>query len=317
MADDAATHVIETPPVAGLPPPVSTVEDGLASLAEHGLAIHRGFLDASTAADLRERMLEQAEMERRLGLATLGGPGGPQDLLESRPGDAATPIYQLVDFLPNKGRVFIDLMMSARPRAYAEGVLRGYPHQIWSYGGLITTRGLERQAPHIDQSNLPAEMCAMPAMLNIFLCLSDFEPEMGSTLLAPGSHLGPRPPREGAAEARAFFPVVAKAGDSVIWEGRTWHGAGAHVSDRPRHAIALSYGIAAATPQDVYTSALIDEVYETLSEEELSLLGFKAQNAAYSGRIGPRNPFDARRNTNRDMPFIPELRRPAPSPGAR
>lgn len=310
MADDAIAVKTGAPAIRGAPLPVSSVEEGLKSIAEHGVAIHRGFLAPDNLGRLLDRLLEQAEMERRLGLATLGGPGGAQDLLPSLPGDTGTPIYQLVDFLPNKGRAFIDLMMAPLPRAYANGVLRGYPYGIWSFGGLITNCGLARQAAHIDQANLPAEMCTMPAMLNVFICLSDFEPEMGATLVASGSHLGPRP-RYGNAEdaARQFHPVVAKAGDAIIWEGRTWHGGGPHTSDRPRHALALSYGLSSATPQDVYTSALHDDVYETLTEEELSLLGFKAETAGYSGRIGPRNPFDRRVNINRTMPFIPELRR--------
>jgi hypothetical protein len=292
-------------------PAAETVEEGLANIAEYGVTRHKSFLPAELVGRLRERLIEQAEMEQRLGLAMLGGARGTFDQLQSVPGDDRTHIYQLVDFLPNKGRVFIDLMMSALPRAYATGVLRGYPYQIWSYGGLISRRGLAQQAAHIDQSNLPAEMCTMPAMLNIFICLSEFEPEMGSTRVALGSHKRPRPRYGDAAdEAVPFVAAVAQPGDAIIWEGRTWHGNGAHNSPKTRYAIALDYGLASATPQDVYTSLLQDDVYETLNEDELNMLGFKTQSAGYSGRIAPRNAFDRRVNTNRAMPFVPELRRP-------
>jgi hypothetical protein len=295
--------------VSAMPPPVTDVEAGLRNLAEHGVTIHRNYLSDDFRRRLLERLIEQAEMERRLGLATLGGPGGPQDVVQRDPDDASEAIYQIVEFLPNKGRAFIDLVMNPLSLAYAAGVLTAGPFRVWSLSGLITRRGLARQPPHIDQSIVPAAMCAIPAMINIFLCLSDFDAEMGATLIAPATHLGPRPGRGESVDESTFCPAVAKAGDAIIWEGRTWHGAGPHSSDKTRYAIASGFGLAAITPNDLYACSLQDSVYETLTSEELKILGFQAEAVGYSSRIAPRNAFDRRTNVNRARPYIPELRR--------
>jgi ectoine hydroxylase-related dioxygenase (phytanoyl-CoA dioxygenase family) len=249
-------------------------------------------------------------MERRMRLATLGGPGGPQDVVPNLPGDDREGVYQIVEFLPNKGRPFLDLVTYPTSLAYAGGVLTAGPWRVWSLSGLITKRGLAAQRPHIDQNVVPAAMCAVPAMINVFLCLSDFEAEMGATLIAPGTHLGPRPRFDASDAEVELHPAVAKAGDAIIWEGRTWHGAGPHSSDRTRYAIASGYGLSAVTPNDLYACSLHDRVYETLTPEELAVLGFHAEQSGYSGRIAPRNPFDRRTNVNRARPYIPELRRP-------
>jgi hypothetical protein len=294
----------------GLPAPTTDVDQGLRDLAEHGVAIHRGFLSEDLRKRLLDRLIEQADMERELGCAIIGGAGGPQDLLESRPGDTRVPIFQNVEFLPNKGRVFIDLMMDPLPLAYAKGVFRGYPTKVWAYDGLISRRGIARQKAHIDQVGVPPELSlAMPSMLNTFICLSDFEVEMGATLISPGSHLLPRPRWGVDEESVPYFAAAAKAGDAIIWEGRTWHRAGPHVSDKTRYAISLGQCLYAVSPQEVFTHILHDRVHETLTESELDRLGFSVYDGGYSHRIAPRHPFDRRTNCNRVTKYVPELRR--------
>jgi hypothetical protein len=303
------THALDRA-VTGLPDPVDDVEAGLANLAEHGVTIHRNYLAEPTRLALLDRLNEQADMERLLGLATLGGAGGPQDLLESRPGDTETPMFQLVEFLANKGRIFIDLIMSPTAQAYAKGVFQGWPHKVWATGGIISRRGLAKQKAHIDQVGVPPAMCGMPAMINIFICVSDFDEDMGATLISPGTHTGPRPIWGVNEDSAPFFPAVAKAGDAIIWDGRTWHRGGPHTSDKARYAISTGFGLAAVTPQDVYTSALHDRVHATLNDEELAMLGFRVETGGYAGRLAPRTPFDTRTNCNRVTPYVPELHRP-------
>lgn len=294
----------------GLPPPTDDIAQGLANIGRYGVTIHRQLLAPDRRQRMLDRLLEQAEMERKLGLAIIGGPGGPEGLLESHPGDDRTPIYQNVEFLPNKGRVFLDLMMDPVARAYAAGVFRGHPHKLWAMDGITSRRGVARQKAHIDQNVIPDELSGeMASMINIFICLSDFDEDMGATLVAPGSHLGPRPSWTVADDEVSWYPAVAKAGDAIIWEGRTWHRGGAHDSDKTRHALALNYCLYAVSPQEVFTSLLHDRVYEQLSSEELDVLGFTVQSAGYQGRLGPRHPFDTRMNCNRRTLYVPELRR--------
>ena len=295
----------------GLPTATDDLAQGVANIAEHGVTIHRQLIDPARRERLLDRVLEQAEMERKLGLAIIGGPGGPQDLIDCPPGDTRTPIYQNVEFLPNKGRVFVDLFMDPLLRGYAEGVLQGLPHKLWAMSGIISRKGLLKQKAHIDQNVVPPQLSTeMPAMLNVFICLSDFDEDMGATLIAPGTHRGPRPIWGVNEDSVDFFPAVAKAGDAIIWEGRTWHRGGPHTSDKTRYALPVNYCLYAVNPQVIYTSVLHDRVYKQLSPEELDVLGFTVLSAGYQGRLGPRFEGDTRGNVNGHTDYVPELHRP-------
>jgi len=88
--------------------------------------------------------------------------------------------------------------------------------------GVISRRGLLKQKAHIDQ-NVVADALSreIPAMLNSFICLSEFGEDMDATLIALGSHKGPRPIWGVNEDSVEFFTAAAKAGDAIIWEGRT------------------------------------------------------------------------------------------------
>lgn len=113
---------------------------------------------------------------------------------------------------------------------------------------------------------------------------------------------------EGAERAR-YYPAVVSPGDAILWEGRTWHGGGEHRSDKTRYVITGGFSLAEVTPQHQYTACLHDDVYDTLTQEELEVLGFSTMGAGYTNRIAPRRAGDARTNTDRKTPFIPELHR--------
>jgi ectoine hydroxylase-related dioxygenase (phytanoyl-CoA dioxygenase family) len=150
-----------------------------------------------------------------------------------------------------------------------------------------------------------------PTLLNVMVCICDFEEEMGATLVAPGSHRLPPPWDVPDSEQAPVFPAIAEAGDVIVWEGRTWHCGGAHDSDKTRYGIATWYSMAGVTPDHIYVASLHDDVYERLSDKERELLGFRVLvDDKFINRIGPRNADDRRRNTNRATPFVPELRRP-------
>ena len=48
------------------PQPTAALDAGLANLREYGYTIHPGFIDGHRLVQLRERLLEQADMEREL-----------------------------------------------------------------------------------------------------------------------------------------------------------------------------------------------------------------------------------------------------------
>jgi hypothetical protein len=301
---------MQFPRVDRLPDPVDNVADGLRNLAEYGFNLHRGHIPLDMVERLKERVIEQSEMELALGVANIGGPGGATDMIEYTPSDPEPHVYQLVDFLPNKGRAFIDLIMNENALSYARGIFEPLAFRVGNTGALISKRGLGQQFLHKDEIAIPPDMCTRPTLLNILVCLSDFEEDMGATLIAPGTHRLPPPWDVPGSERVALLPAIAQAGDALMWEGRTWHAGGAHRSDKTRFGIATWYNLAGITPDHIYTSSLHDDVYDTLTVKELEVLGFRVQlNNTYINRIAPRNPHDRQRNTNRPTPYVPELHR--------
>ena len=59
-----------------MPPAVRDAAEGLRTLAEHGVVIHENVISAEFADRLRDRMDEQAYMERKLGLGNVSGETG-------------------------------------------------------------------------------------------------------------------------------------------------------------------------------------------------------------------------------------------------
>ena len=292
-----------------LPSPVTNVEDGKAALDEYGIAIHRGALSADQVDALKARLVEQADLERQYDVALISNQSFTGTTWYGG-ADGQLPAWQNVTLLVNKGRVFIDLVLkNPVMHEYCRHAFSDTPYQLSSMSGIIQRKGCEAMTIHSDQQWVP--MLEMPVFLNFFFCLSDFEEQMGATRVVPKSHRRP-PPQLGWDEKLGAYcvdeyetvPVECHAGDIFCWEGRTWHQSGASTSDKVRYNIACTWGRSWVKPIDNYLQSLQDDVYRTLSPEELDLLGFRVDAA---GRIAPRYPGD-RQSTNRAVPYIPELR---------
>lgn len=295
--------------------PSRDIEHNKRNLDVFGYAIHEHFLSPAQVTALRERLEEQAALEREQGVAESGDRGheGTMDFRGAQ--EKQLPPLQLIRFTPNKGRVFIDLMMHPTAAVYLKHVFKGVPYNVATQAGTILRKGAHQMVVHADQQAWPF-LTPVPVMLNIFVPLSDFDADMGATRLVPGSHLRtppriePHPTTGGAYNPDPIegIPAVATAGSAIMWESRTWHCSGASTSDKVRYSVATVYAMHFVKPQDFYPAMLHDDVYETLSEEERRMLGFEV-HFEYAGRIGPRHPADTRCNTNCRHPYVPELRR--------
>jgi ectoine hydroxylase-related dioxygenase (phytanoyl-CoA dioxygenase family) len=228
---------------------------------------------------------------------------------------ASAPLFQSVAFLPNKGRVFLDLMAEPRLLDYCAHAFRSVPFYFTQQAATIVRNGAKAQVIHSDQQAWPFHT-PFPVLLTTVICLTDFTPEMGSTQFVPGTITGP-PPAIGVDEASGqvcnlepIQPVSANltAGSLAMWDGRLWHGQGASHCEDQRVVIIQNYAMHMVRAQDDYPAMLHDDVYADLSEEERRLLGFEV-HYEYAGRIGPRHAADKRRNTNFAFPYVPELRR--------
>jgi len=297
-----------------LPQPTRDPAQILSDLRKTGIAFHQNFLSPEQTAALRERVLEQAELEIEQGVAETSATGTASETRFTGP-EAPNPPFQLVSFLPNKGRVFLDLLQDQRLLEYCGEVFHGAPFFVANQAATIVRKGAAGQVIHTDQQAWPF-LTPLPIMFNCVLALSDFTPENGSTCFVPATHNGP-PPRIGIDETTGLvgnldsFEVAAptlKAGDMALWDARVWHGQGASVSDVTRIAVITTYVMHMVRPQDIYSALLHDDVVASLSPRERSLLGFDV-HFGYAGRIAPRNPEDSRSNSNFAYPYVPELRR--------
>ena len=95
------------------------------------------------------------------------------------------------------------------------------------------------------------------------------------------------------------------AGSVIFFESRTWHQSGISTSDKTRYSLSTLWQQHWVKPMDNIPLNLQRAVHATLSEAELQLLGFKAEP---SGRIEAAS-ADGCQNTNRQTPYVPELRR--------
>lgn len=295
-------------------PTLTHEPDQVKSDLDHsGVAFHADFLTPKQTAVLRDRVLEQAELEVEQGVAETSATGTASELRFGAD-DAEAARFQAVSFLPNKGRVFIDFMKDPRLLDYCRHVFRDVPFYLAGQTGTIVRNGAAGQVIHTDQQAWPF-LTPMPVMFNCALALSDFTPEMGSTRFVPMTQHGP-PPHigfDGTGKVTNLEPVetaaqTLKAGSIALWDARLWHGQGESSCDNERIAIITTYVMHMVRAQDNYSALLHDEVLASLDDEERALLGFEV-HFDYAGRIAPRSPDDRRSNLNYVYPYVPELRR--------
>jgi ectoine hydroxylase-related dioxygenase (phytanoyl-CoA dioxygenase family) len=299
-----------------LPRPTRSIEEGKQNLDQFGYTIHEDLLGPDQLAAIRDRLLEQAEMECVEGVATyrLANDSVIGDRVLGRPPSGVAPAWQAILALPNKGHEFIDLAMHPTVAEYGRHVLGGVPYYMAQSTGLVVRNGSGGQVLHTDQIPIPFQT-PLPVYFHAMIALSDFEEGMGVTEVVPGTHLMRAPrfemnERTGKAETCeevAPIPMVCRAGSAVIFESRLWHFQGRSTSNKTRLSILNGYCMHFMRAQDNYAASLHDDVYARLNDAERSMMGFEVVQE-YCGRIFPRSPNEERHNTNARYPYIPELR---------
>jgi len=206
-------------PVRALPAPTRDLERAFDDLDRAGYCIVEGALNAETVADLRRRVVQQARGEDARGQGFHDGGAN-----------------QRIWMLPNKGRIFRDLVLHPLVDSMM-GRLLGRDFLLSSLTANIARPGGTPMYLHTDQGYVDF-WTPKPLVANIAWMLDDFSEANGGTRLVPGSHrVSDR--KEYALEDT--IAAVGPAGGALVFDGRLVHGTGANeTQDEDRHAI-LAY----------------------------------------------------------------------------
>ncbi len=305
------------------PAPTRDITAAKADMARFGYCILADALGPETLRAARDRLVTQAEAERRAGIAFADqGPGQPPKRdYGALPNDAFTEaaggINQRVWMLVNKGQVFRDLVTHESSSEIVESVLgpdfllSTLSANIARPGGTLMAlhtdqwwmpRPLPRNAPPVragairrgefyghDDGN-PGRAINPPVACNVMFCLNDFTEANGATRLVPFSHLTGLQPPPDVPHTVPSVAAEAPAGSAVIFEGRTWHGTGANRANGPRLGVLATWCAPQFRTQENYTLGADPEVLKNASDTLLARLGFRTWNAY--GRTGdPHRPF--------------------------
>lgn len=205
----------QTPPLRGRD------ELGAASgdLARFGYCILERALSADAVAALRARVDEQAAGEVAAGC-----------------GFVESGINQRIWMLPNKGRIFRDLVLDPLVERFM-GELLGPRFLLSSLTANIARPGGAPMYLHADQGYVDF-WTEKPLVANVLFMLDDFSEANGATRVVPGSHLQ-RELRRWAPEQTV--PAEAPAGSVMVFDGRLIHGTGANRMEAGERRAVLAY----------------------------------------------------------------------------
>ena len=275
-----------TPPI---PVPTQNFDTLIDDVNRSGYCLIKDALDADQIATIRQRLAEQAQAERELGLNT-------RYQAEADGDDVNQWLYNLI----NKGAEFWDLPRHNTVQAVARHVL-GQEMLLSSFDAHITYPNNKSMPMHTDQWWMPQpahpneqhwrvgdmsrqspatgvpqpadHAIAPPMVVNVMWMLSDFSAENGATRIVPGSHLsGLQPDPEGHYDS---VIVEAPAGTALLWEGRTWHAAGLNVGNSARYGAVTLFAVPIVRQLTNFTYGMRPEVQPDLPEDLVDLLGFK------------------------------------------
>ncbi len=228
-------------------------------LVEDGLSVEQNQL-------VYQRVVDQADAERELGIAYLS--------------EAQQHVWSLV----NKGDVF-NRCMTHDTDAIQAGLLieqlldemlgSGWHHL--SYIANISFPGCHPQGMHQDQGLVGAyKFLDAPVLVNTVYVLQDVDEVNGGTLVIPGSH---RRYIEGNGTFGKLPPPInleAPAGTVMLMDGRVLHGGAVNRSDDLRYIITNSVVRPFIRQQESFHLTIRPEILANASEKFLWRCGFQA-----------------------------------------
>ena len=210
---------------------------------------------------------------------------------------------RIVYNLQNKDKVFVDVLsqddlhlvlMEKLNDPYYRFLPRDVPnYYLHYYNARSSGSALDL---HID-SHIPFPGERAIVMQMAFL-LDDPHEENGCTVVVPGSHLsGEFTDRE----LKNVKPVVAEAGDVVLWDSRLWHGTLKNESGQSRWSLIATWGMWWIKPAMDMTRGLPEAIYGELDDRQKQMLGFcSIPPTDESERINTKSGYESLRASVRD-----------------
>ena len=259
----------------GLPEPTKDIRQMRRDLARWGFClVDEGMSDAQCTR-FRERLLAQAEGERRAGV------------------QMPTPSGQYVNSLINKGECFVQCIEQNPAGVQAGALIEQLMGETLGSGWICHSflangadPGGYPQALHADQAPLfPLQTPESPVLVNTMYIPQDVNEENGGTLLIPGSHkiLADAGSGGEVGELPPTINLEARAGTLLIFDGRLLHGTGANRSDRQRFVATMSNVTSWTRQQENWIMTVAPEVLAGASPKLLHRMGLQA--LTYGGTI--------------------------------
>jgi ectoine hydroxylase-related dioxygenase (phytanoyl-CoA dioxygenase family) len=137
---------------------------------------------------------------------------------------------------------FLALACDESIRAVASQLLG--EHVLLLQNGVINRPGQSGQNQHTWHRDLNYQYwtSSRPLAVSALVCLEDFNPTTGGTVLLPSSHKIERLPSE-TVIAECALPVMALAGSIIFFDAMVFHRAGINTSGRIRRAVNHVVGV--------------------------------------------------------------------------
>ncbi len=182
-----------------------------------------------------------------------------------------------------KAPSFVEILLDERLLGYAEAVVGPISPQIILNDGEVIDIGPGESAQpfHRDDDAWNFARTEDPMIVNSIAALVDITPEMGGTLVVPGSHRW--------APDRVPMPdeVVAcslPAGSALFFRGDTIHAGGANTTaDRRRRALSTGYCAGWLRPVENSYTNIPTDVVRGLPRRAQELLGYALYDASEVG----------------------------------
>jgi len=266
-------------------------------IRENGFCIIKDALFPAQTDAMLERLEQQADAELAQGVTKFDAPEQPDE-----------EITQWVAMLPNKGSCFLDMAVNPPVYDLARHFI-GEECIVSDLSARITKPGSQAMNLHTDQwwhpqsaipgeagqpigavtrssviEDQPGEALPAPARrpippmvtLTTIYALVDIPIDMGPTRFVRASHLSGKQPDPNL-NYDDVAPEVAR-GSAVVFDGRTWHGAAANVSDKIRYTTIMAYTGPQFRPILNFPFGLRSDVAASLTDAQKKVLGFKIWN---------------------------------------